>query len=101
MNGLIPHLSLGLQGSGHYEKGLSTSKDKIITSGSVSISPKVTGKSTLFSLVPELTASTEMTFAQAKGFHSATTEAKASWNMDFPLVKLGIWVALELKHTTQ
>ena len=101
MNGLVPHLSLGLQGSGHYEKGSSASKDKIVASGSVSITPKISGRSLIFSLVPELTASTEMTFAQAKGFYSATTEAKASWNMDFPLVKVGIWVALELKHTTQ
>jgi hypothetical protein len=61
----------------------------------------MTRKSWLFSLVPELTASTEMSFSRMAGFHSAITEAKASWNMDIPLVKVGIWVALELKHTTQ
>lgn len=101
LNKVIPLFSLGLQGAGHYEKGTSARKDKIIASGSVNITPKMTRKSLLFSLVPELTASTEMSFSRMAGFHSAITEAKASWNMDIPLVKVGIWVALELKHTTQ
>ena len=101
VNGGIPYFSLGLQGAGHYEKGASASKDKIVASGSVSITPKETGKNLLFSLVPDLAASTEIIFSQAQGFRSAATEARASWNRDFPWVKVGIWVALELKHTTQ
>lgn len=101
MNDLLPHLSLGFQGAGQYEKGASVRQDKIVASGSVNITPKMTRKSLLFSLVPELTASTEMSFSRMAGFHSAITEAKASWDMDIPLVKVGIWVALEFKHTTQ
>ena len=101
LSGGIPRFSLGLQGSGHYERGASVSKDRIVAAGSVSIMPKEIGRTLLFSLVPQMTASTEMIFSPVQGFHSATTEAKASWNMDFPLVKVGIWVALELKHTTQ
>lgn len=101
LNKVIPLFSLGVQGTGHYEKGASLDKDKIVASGSVSLTPKVTGRSLVFSLVPELTASTEMSFSRVEGFDSAATEAKASWNMNFSLVKVGIWVALELKHTTQ
>lgn len=43
----------------------------------------------------------EAMFSPEDGFLSATTEAKAGWNIQFPYVKVGAWVAVQLKHTTQ
>lgn len=101
LNKVIPHFTLGLEATGHYEKGSSLNKDKIVVASGLELHPQGSGHSPWFSLVPELSASTEISFYRMNGFDSATTEAKASWSMDFTSIKVGIWVALELKHTTQ
>ena len=101
LNKVIPHLALGLQGTGHYEKGTNIDKDRIVVAGGLSLNPKMTGMALLSSLVPEISASTEISFSRMNGFDSAATEAKASWSMDLSMVKVGVWVALELRHTTQ
>ena len=98
---MIPRFTLGLEATGHYEKGSSLNKDKIVVASGLELHPQGSKNTPWFSLVPELSASTEISFYRMNGFDSATTEAKASWSMDFTSIKVGIWVALELKHTTQ
>lgn len=103
---LIPRANLGLWTSGYYENRGGPSKNRVVIGGGLSFSPKVDGKKSLssqliYSLVPKLSATTEIVFLQQGEFYSATTEAKATWNFQFPWVKVGGWVAVELKHTTQ
>lgn len=101
LNKVIPLFTLELEGTGHYEKGSSLDKDTIVVASGLELHPQRSRNTSLFSLVPEFSASTEISFYRMNGFDSAATEAKVSWNIDFASVKLGVWVALELKHTTQ
>ena len=97
---LIPHCTVRISGSGHYENRGGPEKDRIVVAGDVSLYHGG-GSNRWFSLIPDLDASTQVVFRRMDGFYSAATEAKASWNIQFPYVKVGAWVAVQLKHTTQ
>lgn len=98
---LIPHCTVRISGSGHYENRGGPEKDRIVAAGNLNLRQTSGRKNQWFSLVPDLTVSTEMVFRRLDGLYSATTEAKASWNIQFPYVKVGAWVAVQLKHTTR
>ena len=98
---VVPQVRLGAFGSGHYENRGRHDKDRIVAAGGFSVKPKAAGKLLWLAAVPEVSASTEVTFSRLQGFYSAATDAKASWDIQLPYIKLGVWVAVELKHTTR
>ncbi|MBR2362166.1 MAG: hypothetical protein IKA80_05925 [Spirochaetaceae bacterium] len=97
---LIPHCTVRISGSGHYENRGGPEKDRIVVAGDVSLYHGG-GSNRWFSLIPDLDASTQVVFRRMDGFYSAATEAKASWKVPLPFVTVGAWVAVQLKHTTQ
>lgn len=101
LNKLVPRCMVRISGSGHYENRGGPEKDRIVAGGNLSLRQNGGRKSRWFSLVPDLGASTEVVFRRLEGFYSATTEAKATWNFSLPYLRVGTWVAVELKHATQ
>lgn len=106
LTSLIPKTNLGFWASSYFEKGSNSTRDTILVGGGLNLYHQKDGKKPLvhqliFSAVPKLSATTEVAFIKQGKFQSATTEAKATWNFQFPLVKVGGWVAVELKHTTK
>lgn len=95
---VIPRFSLRISGSSHYEDRGGADKDRIVMGGNLSLYQSGGRKNWLFSLMPDLSAATEVVLRPADGFHSAATDAKASWNFQLPYVRVGVWVALELRH---
>lgn len=101
VNQLVPNLILKIHGAAHYENRGGKDKDRIVAAGGLSCRPRDEKRRKWICFIPELTSSMEAMFSPEDGFLSATTEAKAGWNIQFPYVKVGAWVAVQLKHTTQ
>lgn len=98
---LIPNVILKIHGETHYENRGGKDKDRIAAAGGLSYKLKDENRQKWTCFIPELTSSMEARFSPEDGFLSAATEAKASWNVRLPYVRVGVWVAVQLKHTTQ